>query len=306
MRLSQKTTVIRKQTATRPIDTHFDSDEFFASVKDQYNVIFEKAYKCPCISQPTNGPLNICKNCGGVGWFFVNPTETKMIITSIIADDKLKEASLREWGHIDLGSIKVTALNDDKLSFMDRITLVDATAENTQIVYPKMNNNDDQLFAYTQYNIDAIDFIGLFETPTTKIKRLIQTTDYTFHDNIVLFDSQYDALTDPTVTIRYVHKPVFHISDIMRESISQIDQNGQRMYLPVHAVAKRAHLVRDVENLDGDRLLDNSWLPDVCEAPDLTTFQRQLKYTSVQTIYDTLTSAQKVALEDLICGSDSV
>jgi len=58
---------------------------------------------------------------------------------------------------IDSGVVNVTAINDDKFSYMDRVTLTDATAEHTQILYPSLNDDETQVFAYTKYNIKSIE-----------------------------------------------------------------------------------------------------------------------------------------------------
>ena len=86
----------------------------------------------------------------------------------------------------------------------------------------------------------------------------------------------------------------------MTSTKGQYRQGQTKMLMPVHAIAKRAHLIKDVENYGGDRLLDNSWLPNACETPDLTKFQRQLKYATAQDIFDNLTAQQIAALDILI------
>ncbi len=307
-RLSGKTIITRTvvpQTAALPSD--FNKLDFEASIREKgYETVHEKAYNCPCISQPSIAPLNTCKNCGGTGWIFANPTRTKMIITTIMLDDKLKEGALREWGMLDMGAVKITAYNQDKLTYMDRITILDATSEHNQILFPKLDDEEEVLFAYTKYDIKSIDFIGLFESADTIIKKLEQGTDYTFVDNIITFDDQYSDLPNATVTIRYVHNPAFHVIDILRESMTSTEQKGNvKQILPIHAIGKRAHIIKDAENFDGNRLLDNSWLPNACATEEFTKFQRQLRHTSAQEIFDSLTATQIDQLDVLIHDSDS-
>jgi hypothetical protein len=297
-RLKDKTIISRNIGNDPEIPASFHKEDFTGGFTGKgYDVIHEKAYMCPCISFPSGSAMAVCKNCGGTGLFFANPTKTKMIITSIAMDSKLKEAALREWGNVELGSVKLTALNDDKLTYMDRITILDATAEHNEILRPKMDDDDVQFFTYTKYDIKDIDFIGLFENEGVRIKRLLETVDYTYVDNIIKLVPSYNTLSDPTITIRYVHNPSFHVTEILRESMTSAKENGQiKMIMPIHALAKRAHLVKDVENFDGDRLLDNSWLPSMCEAPDMTVFQKQLRYSTAQFIFDNLTTTQKSQL----------
>ena len=48
------------------------------------DVLLETALQCPCKSPSTNQQSD-CKNCGGTGWIFVNPRETRMVLTAINA-----------------------------------------------------------------------------------------------------------------------------------------------------------------------------------------------------------------------------
>lgn len=315
MRPSQKTILTKPIRPDQSINADFNLSEVESTVRNKgYDCIWEKAYLCPCKSRESDH-LNTCKNCGGTGWVFANPTKTKMIITSIQLDAKLKEAALREWGMMDLGTVKVTALNEDKLTYMDRITILDATAEHQQILYPQLTADkngesesdsglEGQLFAFTKYDIVDIDYIGLFQGAGEKLKRLEYNTDYIYRDNILLLGAQYDALVDPCITVRYVHRPTYHITDLLRESFTstQFSQNqGQvKMKLPIHALAKRAHLITDAENFDGDRLFDNSWKPLQCDPEPVNKFYNWLKYTSSQEIYNNLTETQRSELLSLL------
>lgn len=306
MKPSQKTII----TPAKKLDSHMNSDfdklDFDGAVRTKGNeVIFEKAYLCPCKSKESDH-RSICKNCGGTGWFFCNPTRTEMVVTGVMSDPKLKAGALQQWGMLDSGSVKITSYDDIKLTFMDKVTIVDATAEHNLIVYPVLKDDGSQLFAYSKYDIVGIDYIALFDSPTDELIKLEETTDYTFEDNVIVFNSQYNDLVDPCVTIRYIHNPVFHIMEILRESMTSPAQNGTiKNVFPVHALGRRAHLITDIENFAGNRLLDNSWLPQTCETPDLSKFQRQIRYATAQTIYDHLTAAQKIALETLL-SEDSI
>jgi hypothetical protein len=300
MRLSDKNIVQRIQTLNPGLPADFYDEDFKGSVKTKgYKVIHEKAYLCPCKSKESDH-RSTCKNCGGTGYLYCNPTSTRMIISGILSDGKFKEAALKEWGLMDTGSVKITADPSDKLSFMDRITITNATSEHQMILYSRLTDDESQRFAFTKYNIKAIDFIGIFQSETEKIKRLSEPTDYTFRDNIILLDSQY-LNNDSAITIRYVHSPQFHVTDVIRESMTSLINNGtEETILPVHAIGKRAHLIQEAENFNGDRLLDNSWLPNQCEVETFSAFKRQLRLKSAQEIYDSLTPNQLAELNSLI------
>lgn len=298
-------TVYQKEFAPgASIPSYFDKSNVDATIRDQsYDCIFEKAYFCPCKSNPST-PLSTCKNCGGTGWIFPNAIETRFIITGIAADNKLKEAALREWGMIDMGSVNVTGLNDEKFTYMDRITMLDATAENNQVLYPILNDDDTNQFAFTQYKIKSVDYLAAFVSADEPLKKLEEGVDYTFRSNVIELDPSYNDINNIQLTIRYVHNPAFHITDIIRESMTskkgQLPTGQETLIMPIKAIARRAHLVKDVENYEGNRINDNSWLPNTCKTPDISAFQRQIRYSDAQTIFNFLTAKQKQDLNALL------
>lgn len=304
-RLSDKTIIQRQLPAGASLPSAFNKAEVDAVLRDKgYNVLFENSLLCPCKSSVTAAALSDCQNCGGSGWIFVNPTRTRMIVSGLVADAKLKEAALRDWGLVDTGTVKLTAYDVDKFSYMDRVTVLDATAEHHQLLYPAASDDETTTFAFTQYNVVSIIFLGAFIDSATKVQKLEEPADYSFVNNVLTFVDP--TLMGKTLTIRYRHRPVFHVTDVLRESMtSTIGQYGaqQQLILPVHAIAKRAHLIKDAENLRGDRLLDNSW-STTCFQEAFNKFQRQLRYAPVAFIFATLTDAQKVELAILLGASD--
>jgi len=285
------------------IPSYFDKQNVDATVRDQsYDCLYEKSQACPCKSQSSTH-LNNCKNCGGTGWLFPNTLQTRFVITGIGADNKLKEAAFREWGNVDTGSVTITGYNEEKFTYMDRITMLDATAEHNELLYPSYTDSDTNQFAFTQYKIKDVYSLLVFVAHDQPLQKLEDGVDYTFRENIIELSDSF-VNENMQLSIRYVHHPVFHITDIIRESLTskkgQMPTGQETLKLPIKAIAKRAHLILDVQNYTGDRLLDNSWLPNVCETPSLTDFQRQVKYTAIETLYSYLTNKQKQALEELL------
>lgn len=302
MRLSAKTIIERQQTTNTGVGSEFVKDEIDGSVASKgYRVIHVKAYRCPCKERVSSEETQ-CKNCGGGGWFWANPTLTKMVISGITS----KQAYESE-GRLNLGSVNVTANEQDKLSFMDAIVILDAVSEHTEVLYPAKTNDATTLFSMTKYDIKKIDFLGLFEGVGAKIKRLIEGADFTYIDNKISLANQYLNLVDSSITIRYQYAPVYHIVDIRRDamrSVTNYANIGETIIeLPVHAVAERAHLIKEAENFAGSRLFDNSWLPTPCEEEEMTDFERQIKYAETQFIWNTLTSKQKEEMAILAGGS---
>lgn len=70
------------------------SPEFMRSEFDSavylkgYEVIIEKALRCPC--NAPDSPLTDCQNCFGTGYFYVNPVSTHALITGINGNNDYK------------------------------------------------------------------------------------------------------------------------------------------------------------------------------------------------------------------------
>lgn len=287
----------------------FRKNDFDAAVEQKgYRVYHEQNINCPC-GDDTNGnqPLSSCQNCGGSGHVFINKTQTRMIITSMNVDTQHKE-----WSEERIGTASITARDVDRLSYMDRITLIDGQSEFSQILHPTIIevNTFDKLVAFTFYDIEDIEAIFLFEGATNKLKLLENITDYTYQYNRIVLDDQYNSLINPTISVRYKHKPQFLVIDIPRDIMNSPVVNkttGQieELTFPIHAIARRAHYVLDQENYVGNRVFDNSF-QSACTINELTKFDKIIKNSEISTIFDTLTQTQLEELFKLLFIQDSL
>jgi len=280
----------------------FQLDEFEIATRDKgYNVIHSKALQCPCKVKGADH-LTSCKNCGGSGWAFVNPTRTRMIITGIKLQRTYDEAARR-----DQGVLQITALNGDKLSFMDQIEMSDALGVHTQTLYPTVDTVSTRYIVTTIYDIKEVEWMGLYIDDVTKYQKLEVDVDYTIQHNIITLTATHDALVAPQISIRYKHHPVFYIWDVMRDSmVSLLVKEGARrdtIQMPVLATALRAHLMAGAENFDGDRLLDNSWDATGCDVPgEVEKTTAMIRALSVESIYNDLTEYQRTQMFNLMSG----
>jgi len=70
----------------------FQNEAFDALVFQQgYRVQHEEARLCPCRSRDSGSPLVTCQNCRGFGLTFINPIETKAVISGINKKSKYVE-----------------------------------------------------------------------------------------------------------------------------------------------------------------------------------------------------------------------
>lgn len=243
----------------------FDENAFDAVIWNKgYTIVIEKAVRCPCKDKQTGKNLSTCQNCRGVGWFFINPIETKGLITGI--NDTLK---YKAYSPEFIGDISLTIRNNIRLSYMDRILFKDdySILSEDKIV---RNFNDEGIkyFVFLSYEAKEIEDVFIFQGESSPLIRL--TTDqYSINSNNgFVLDLDYDFTTitnfSGNVGIRYKHELQYHVVDIphdIRRSL-KIEVNGkeEKLLLPINAVCRVAHQVLDLANYDGDGIIDNSYL----------------------------------------------
>jgi len=244
----------------------FRKNDFEAAIHLKgYDVIHETALQCPCKGKNSN-QLSDCKNCGGVGWVYINPVKTRAILHSMNMETQYKE-----WSKENRGTVSISVRDVERLSYMDRLSVLDGEAIFGEVLHFNRSESD-VLFAFTSYNLKSILYAGLFIEADEKLQRLIETEDFTFENNIIYLDSKYLSLFeekdgDLSITLRYIHAPQYYVIDLVREvMVTIIKEKGQdkSVSLPVSAVGRRGHYVLDAENLSKTRLLDNSYIDDPC------------------------------------------
>lgn len=243
-----------------------------------YDVIKETGLKCPCKSKTTNQQSN-CKNCGGSGWLFINPTQTKMVLTSMNRNTQYKE-----WSEESIGNVSITALSEEHLSFMDRVTVLDGNSIFSEVLFMKKYSSEDSVssslsvsnsssaasmvyYFKSNYDIKELLYIAIFNGTQNKLVPLIYGEDFIYKDNRITFLTAINYINpltedqDISITVRYKHSPQFYIVDIPRETmqtntrIAGVDDNGISM--PIHAIGRRSHYVLDDQNFEGNRVFNN-------------------------------------------------
>lgn len=233
-----------------------------------YKLYRDRAIKCPCKSKGILNHLATCKNCGSTGWVFINRTEIAGIVYSMSWEN-----SYKEWSEENLGNVYITVRDEDKLSFMDRVTIVDAETIHKQVIYPFEFKS--KVIAFTTYSIKRIEDAFIFVEDDKPLRRLIEGTDFTIgsgniqescnglSDNIITFSAEIlqmlRAQKPVHISIDYVHPPQYHITHLMRDAMVSVQFDNQAVRMPINAVGRRSHYVLDAENYIGDRLFDNSY-----------------------------------------------
>lgn len=230
-----------------------------------YNVIVYDAVECPCKMQGSTN-LSGCQNCLGLGWVFINPIETKAIITSINKDTKYKF-----WSPEFKGTVAATLRDINKLSFMDKIILKDRYSVMSEVrpVRSVVVGGMTQKFVFTSYPITNVNHVFLYVDETHPLVRLTpdQYTISTDNPYVLKLSS---SITYPTgfngvISVDYDHRIQYNVVDIPHDvrTTTYVNENGQNKMqeMPVSAVLQKSQYVTgDSPIYDGLGLIDNSYL----------------------------------------------
>lgn len=235
------------------------AEDFNELVKSKsYEIYLDKAMRCPCVGRMTNQALSSCKNCGGLGWFFVDRKKTYAVLQRMNSSPKQFQ-----WSEQDMGTSSISTIPENRLSYMDRITVLPLLAFYNEVVFAT-EVGGSKLFAYTIFESVELTDVYLFsETDQKHIK--IPAAAWTISSNKIVFDrSKFSSpqAQEYKFTVRYSHHPVYHVIDITRDVINAKQGNcegtTQRKDLPMNAVGRKANFITDYEKIDGARLYENT------------------------------------------------
>lgn len=235
----------------------FDAESIDTLVyQKSYDVIYEKALRCPCSTSMSRSPNPECQNCGGYGWIWINPKESQFLIQSFTNSKSLdKDADIK-------GDVSVTPRysEDMILGYMDRITLLDVYGEFSETLESKTKivNDVSRSVAFPIYKptevICAFKF-GATNQPLTNIDT----------SSIVIDDkAKYLELpSDGYYTIRYNHQVQFVVTRFIRDirkfkEINDVGGDVRKTY-PQNVMATRVGNEIDDFPSVGDGLFDNSY-----------------------------------------------
>lgn len=242
----------------------FDNDPLSEELWDKgYGVIHEKAVKCPCKSANGADNKSNCLNCGGAGWLFVNPNKTKMVIERQSKNEKYKEYSSNM-----IGMASVSALAREDLGIMDRLTLLSGKSQYTETVFADFFVDGKKTGRLVYKPIDVF-CVFVFVGESNNL-RLLDESEYSIVGNLIKIDNnEVNNISNLTLSIRYSHRPVYHIIEENRSTMVQRDSRDKEVSLPTNHSARLAHYVYDSMNYEYDSqtktgLLDNSFTEKKC------------------------------------------
>jgi hypothetical protein len=242
----------------------FRKNDFESAIwKLGYTIEVSKACKCSC-QTANNHALPDCQNCNGLGWFWINPIETKAILHSINLNTKFKE-----WSEELLGTCSLSIRDNTRLSYMDKIVIKNSPNLDNKVVYSEvltLRGDVGAEWVFMSYKpIDLIS-VHIFQGSDKPLYFLDATCYSVAEENeyVLKFDFDFSSISyfNGVVTILYAHELQYHVLDLphdIRNSI-YIDRNGKesQIVLPVNAIVRKANNVFDIKDRQGNGIQDNS------------------------------------------------
>lgn len=213
-----------------------------------YDITFEKSIKCPCREGLKNKTHVDCVNCKGSGWIYIDPVDTKAVITS-----QAKKLSYGMQGEIlNAGAISVTPLSTIIMTEYDRLTLNDSMATVSEVPLVYYDADKDRTCAKFNYPITEIEDIFRFVSYSLKLNK-IKEEDYEIDGNVLIFSEGYNE-NGTTISARYKYRPVYLIYDVakhVRDIRLAKDTGGvENVIYPQLCTARLAHHLTNYEDMN--------------------------------------------------------
>ena len=244
----------------QPDNKLFRKPDFEALIFQKgYRIIHEQAIACPCRGK-SGEARPTCQNCLGYGYAYINPVETKGILTSLNHTTKYQQ-----WSPELVGTINVTVRDSERLSILDKITLKDRTSVMTEV--RPMIQTETERFIFCSYPVQKVNFLFVFSNDTSKLVKLTAGDfEVVQGNNFIIKLSNSFVLPvgfNGAISIDYEYHPSYVIVDIPHDIRATFiyNQKGQltETVMPVQGVARKTHIVLgEPTNRAGTNLLNNS------------------------------------------------
>lgn len=229
-------------------------------------VLVEDAIACPCKEQGS-AHLSSCHNCLGTGWVFVNPYETRALVTSMNKNTKYKY-----WSPELEGTVSITMMSpfNNRLSKMDKITVLGSTSQMSEVVRRRRKPVEDLFddFVFLSYKPREILSVFMFNGDNNSLIKLLPS-QYSINGNNPFVLDLSRNITYPTnynnsISVYYSHEVAYNVVDLphdMRMSVRKNDMGQlEDTTLPIQGVARLSHLALGTAPVrDGTGLIDNSY-----------------------------------------------
>lgn len=233
-----------------------------------YQCYIERACKCPCKSMNSGAVLSDCLNCAGTGWFWINRQKTNLLCSSMANRNKYEA-----WTAENAGTVSISCKAEDKLGYMDKVTILELESWFSEVKNIRISSTNVP-FVFTTYEPLRVFELYMFESSDVPLKLLLPDIHYTIEKNKIVFtpwvvggteeEPEYIDLENKTITLRYVHAPVYFVIDINRDMVRQkqmvncAPSADLKTNFPLNCVARRMHYIIEPVDFTGELLFDNT------------------------------------------------
>lgn len=218
----------------------FDRDIFTAAIKDKgYDVLWESAAFCPNRERggfgPKDHPIN-CTICDGGAWIYFNPTPTRFLITGVTM-----QQNFYAQGSWSRGRVMVTGQPEQRLHPFDRITLIDAVARFSEIIFRSPGTNMDRA-KYPPVCAEYVTWVNR----SGQLQQFREDVDFTItSDGYIRWANDINRPDDNTYySAAYLYHPRYVVLELTHQ-YRESTVKGKPYEFPVAAMAQLDFLVRD-------------------------------------------------------------
>lgn len=223
----------------------FDKGAFDAAIVQKgYKIYQERAVACPC-GEPGHPKPN-CPYCGGLGYFFIEPTETIALITGVNVNTKYKE-----WTMDNAGTIAVTTFEEGlNFGFFDKITFKEKFGRFSET--RKIRFGGGKHFVWLTFKLKELYSIYMLNVAGTMIE--LSSDMYTVENDgyTIVINAELGEIDGLVLSVYYKHYIQYNVIDLPHElrasNITDANGNLQKIDLPVQAIARRANFVMGESN----------------------------------------------------------
>jgi hypothetical protein len=224
-------------------DVPFDRDKFTKMIKSRgYDVTWEKATFCPFLKGPNPKDHDVnCRACTN-GFLYYGLQTTRMLIMSLgLAQQYFA------YGHFESGKAQITAYPEFKVSFWDRVTLVNSRARHTERVMRQRSTLRDK----PKFKPLTVDHLCWAITDTT-LGTAVQNTDFTV-DTVtgeIVWVTNNRPGADVWYSLVYFFRPTYIVLDtshhVRDQRIPLPNGTSDPQYeFPVQVVGQMDRFIRD-------------------------------------------------------------
>jgi hypothetical protein len=218
----------------------FNVDKYNNKINEKgYDIKWSRMLSCPCKKDLTSQSNSNCINCGGTGYFFLDPIE----IRAMISNTAFQKNFSHQWTADMQGTAYMTIEAEHKIGWMDKIEVMFAETVFSETRIVEQSNLD--LIIKTHYVATKILNAYVYVNDVTPLK-VLDVNDFVISGKEIKIISDEILLNDQ-IGLLYEYNPTYVVIDILNDYRNTIVSKNEPIEklrkMPLRATIKREHLV---------------------------------------------------------------